>query len=130
MLATSRVRGDRVIAAASMEDKALGGADVERKRRRAHAVEADPCAVRGDGEGLSAIAAIHQSDVVAVAPLESVAAVAGVPDHGVVAGLAEHLVIAGAASQHVVAVAPKQKIIAALAEEGVGAGLAEQQIIA
>ncbi len=62
--------GDDVVAAASVEDKALGGADVESERRRGHAIEADARAVRRDGEGFGAVAAVHERDVVAVSALE------------------------------------------------------------
>ena len=47
----------------------------------ADAVEAHARAVRRDGEGLGAVAAVDLGGVVAVAALEEVGAAAGVPDH-------------------------------------------------
>ena len=43
-------RGEAVVAAVRVDDQLLGGADVERERRRVDAVEPDPGAVGGGGE--------------------------------------------------------------------------------
>ena len=96
----------------------------------ADAVEADPGSVRGDREGLGAVAAVDLNGVDAVAALIEIGAFARVPDHPVVARLAEHLVVAGAAGQHVVAVAAEEQVIAPLAEQGVVARLAEELVVA
>ena len=99
-----------------------------RERGGGDAVEADPGAVGGDGEGLGAVAAVDLDGVDAGAALVEVGAVARVPDHPVVARLAEDLVVAVAAGQDVVAVAAEQQVVAALAQQGVVARLAEEQV--
>ena len=123
-------RGDDVVAAIGVDHEILGGADIERERSGADAIEAHARAVGRDGELLGAVAAIDLGGVVAVAAFHQVGAVAGIPDHAVVAGFAEHLVVAGAAGERVVAGAAEQQIVAALAEQDVVAGLAEQQVVA
>ena len=107
--------GEDVVAAVHVKHEVLGGADVERERRRAETIEAHAGAVGRDRKDFGAVAAIDLGGVDAVAALHQVGALARVPDHEVVAGLAEHLVVAGAAGQRVVAVAAEQKIVAALA---------------
>ena len=121
---------ERVVAAVHVDDEVLGRADVEGERRRVEAVEAHARAVRGDREGLGAVAAVDFGGVGAGAAFDQVGVVAGVPDHAVVAGLAEHLVVAVAAGQRVVAGAAEQEVDAALAEQRVVAGLAEQLVVA
>ena len=82
-------RRERVVAAVGVEDEVLGGADVDRERRRVEAVEADAGAVGRGRELLGAVAAVDLDRVGAVAALVEVGVVAGVPDHAVVAALAE-----------------------------------------
>ncbi len=122
--------GEDVVAAVHVKHEILGGADVERERRRAEAIETHAAAVGGEGKVFGAVAAVDLGGVDAVAALHQVGALARIPDHAVVAGLAEHLVVAGAADQRVVAVAAEQQIVAALALQNVVARAAEQQIVA
>ena len=121
---------ERVVAAVHVDHEVLGGADVERERRRVEPVEAHARAVGRDGERLGAAAAVDLGGVGAGAAFEQVGVVARVPDHAVVAGLAEHLVVGVAAGQRVVAVAAEQEVEAALAEQRVVAGFAEQLVAA
>ena len=123
-------RGEAVVAAVGVEDEVLGGADVDRERRRGDAVEADARAVGRGGELLGAVAAVDLDRVDAVAALVEVGVVAGVPDHPVVAALAEGLVVGVAAGQRVVLAAAEQQVDAALAEQRVVAGLAEELVAA
>ena len=120
----------RVVAAVGVEDQVLGGADVDRERRRVEAVEPDARAVGRGGELLGAVAAVDLDRVDAVAAFVEVGVVAGVPDHPVVAALAERLVVGVAAGEGVVLAAAEQEVEAALAEEGVVAGLAEELVAA
>ena len=122
--------GEDVVAAVHVKHEVLGGADVERERRRAETIKANAVAVGRDRKDFGPVAAIDLGGIDAVAAFHQVGTLARVPDHEVVAGLAEHLVVAGAADQRVVAVAAEQKVVAALAFERVVAGAAEQLIIA
>ena len=119
-----------VVAAVGVEDQLLGGADVDRERRRGEPVEADARAVGGGGELLGAVAAVDLDRVGADAALVEVGVVAGVPDHPVVAALAEGLVVGVAAGHRVVLAAAEQQVEAALAEQRVVAALPEQLVVA
>ena len=114
----------------ALSDELLGGADVDRERRRVEAVEPHPRAVGRGGELLGAVAAVDLDRVAAGAAFVEVGVVARVPDHPVVAALAEHLVVGVAAGERVVLAAAEQEVEAALAEQRVVAGLAEQQVVA
>ena len=118
----------RVVAAVGVDDQVLGGADVDRERRRVDAVEPDARAVGRGGELLGAVAAVDLDCVDAVRAFVEVGVVAGVPDHPVVAALAEGLVVGVAAGQGVVLAAAEQEVAPALAEERVVAGLAEELV--
>ena len=122
--------GEAVVAAVGVEDELLGGADVDRERRRVDAVEAHAGAVGGGRELLRAVAAVDLDGVGALAALVEVGVVAGVPDHAVVAALAERLVVGVAAGERVVLGAAEEQVEAALAEQRVVAGLAEQLVVA
>ena len=103
-------RGEAVLAAVRVDDQVLGGADVDRERRRVEAVEPDARAVGRGGELLGAVAAVDLDGVDAVAAFVQVGVVTGVPDHPVVAALAERLVVGVAAGQGVVLAAAEQKV--------------------
>ena len=120
--------GEAVVAAVGVEDQLLGGADVDRERRRVEPVEPNPRAVGRCGEHLRAAAAVDLDGVAAGPALVEVGVVAGVPDHPVVAALAEHLVVGVAAGEGVVRDAAEQEVEAAAAEQGVVPGLAEQLV--
>ena len=124
------VAENSVVAAVGVEDEVLGGADVDRERRRVEAVEPDARAVGRGRELLGAVAAVDLDRVGAGAALVEVGVVAGVPDHPVVAALAEDLVVGVAAGQGVVLAAAEQQVEAALAEQRVVAGLAEELVAA
>ena len=119
--------GEAVVAAVGVEDQLLGGADVDRERRRVEPVEAHARAVGGRRELLRAVAAVDLDGVGAVTALVEVGVVAGVPDHPVVAGLTEHLVVGVTPGERVVLGAPEQEVEAALAEERVVTGLPEER---
>ncbi len=121
---------DGVGAATSVDHEILGGADIEKERSGADAVEAHARAVGEDGELFGPVAAVDFGGVGAVPALHEVAVVARIPDHAVVAGLAEHLVVAGAAGKRIVAVAAEQLVVAALAQQDIVARSTQQLIVA
>ncbi len=127
-----QVAGGReaVVAAVGVEDELLGGADVDRERRRVEPVEPDTRAVGRRGEHLGPAAAVDVDGVAAGTALVEVGVVTGVPDHPVVATLAEDLVVGVASGQGVVLAPTEQEVEPALSEHGVVAGLAEELVAA
>src|SRR6185295_6978716 len=91
-----------VVAAVAVEHEVLAGADVQRERRRAEAIEADAGSVGGGSEHLGAVATVNLHRIDPAAALVEISVVTGVPYDSVVARFAEDLVIAVTARQRVV----------------------------